>query len=468
VKTPTELTKLFNPKSIAVIGATETPRKVGRIVFEQLKGSGRKLYPVHHKELQILQEKAYQSVGDLPDAIDLAIITIAAEKAVIAAEECAQKGIPFIIIIAGGFAESGPDGRSLEERLKQIPLRYSSRILGPNSLGIFLPLEKIDTIFVEHGDKALAAGGGVACIVQSGSVGVEGLGYASNTGFGMRAFVGLGNKCDLNETDFLTYFARDPHTNCLAFYLENFEQGRQFLNLAKPIALQKPIIVLKAGSTASGTQAVASHTGKLAGSDNVVTGAFRQFGIQRVYDDEELCDASKILSALPPTRGNRVAVLTGAGGYGVMCADYIERHDARAQLQMAVLSEETKRRIKKATFEFSACHNPVDITASATDEMHAGSLAALIDDPAVDIIISISFFATPGISSRLQDLIVEQARRTFKPIIIFTEYGPFTDAHLKRFYGAGVVGYPSLSRTVRATRTLVERANILKQLRDIG
>lgn len=456
-----DLTSLIDPKKIAVIGATEKPGKIGEIIFKLLLYSKRRLFPVNPKEDVVFGHKVYESIDTLPDNIDLALITISAENAVNATEEAAKKGIPFIILVAGGFGEAGKEGKKLEKRLQNIIAGYSSRILGPNSLGIFMPRENIDTIFVEHGDKALAGGGGVACILQSGSVGVEALGYASNTGFGMRAFIGLGNKCDLNEIDFLRHFKDDEQTNCIAFYLENIENGRDFLEEAKKVTYTKPVIVLKAGRTAAGAQAVSSHTGKLAGSDNVVSGAFKQYGIQRVFDDEELCDAAKTLSSLPVPKGNRIAVLTPAGGYGVMSTDYIEKVDPRAEITMAVLNEKTKERIKECTYPFASCNNPVDITASADNAMFGGSLDALIADDNVDIIMCIAFFAPPGITDELIDIISERVKSSNKPIIVFSQYGPFTDGILKNFYNNGVIGFPSIYRAVRAARFLVERRNIL-------
>ncbi|MCP4671914.1 MAG: CoA-binding protein, partial [Desulfobacula sp.] len=211
-----------------------------------------------------------------------------------------------------------------------------------------------------------------------------------------------------------------------------------------------------------------SHTGKLAGSDNVIDGAFRQFGIQRVYDDEEFCDATKVLSMLPGAPGNRVAVLTAAGGYGVMCTDFIENKDNKVPLKMAQLSEITKKNIKESTFPFTACENPVDITASADDMMFSLSLDALIADKNVDIIICIAFFAPPGITENLIDIIAQKIKKSSKPVIVFTKYGPFTDSSIKNLYYAGVAAYPSVGRTVRAARFLVQRTKILESLDSGG
>jgi acyl-CoA synthetase (NDP forming) len=435
---------------------------VGKIIFEGLANFPGKRIPVHPEEAEIQGIPAVSSPEELPGDVDLAIITIGAEKAVKAAEQCAARGVEIIIVVAGGFGEIGREGKLLEERLKALPRRYGTRILGPNSLGVFLPETGLDTIFVEHGDKSLASGGGIAFITQSGSVGVESLGYASNTGFGMRAFVGLGNKCDLNESDFLRYFAGDEQTECLAIYTENIDEGKTFLEEAGEITRNKPVIVLKAGRSAAGEAAVSSHTGRLAGSDRVTGGAFRQYGIQRAIDDEELADAARVLSLISPPRGNRVAVITGAGGYGVMCADYIEEPSRRAGLEMARFSNATTTRLKEVNLPFASVNNPVDITASAGDEIYLNTLDALLEDDHVDIVICISFFAPPAISDNLIEGIAQRVKEGKKSIVVFTQFGPYTDGYLKRFYQAGVPGYPSILRTVRAVRFLVERSEILR------
>jgi len=458
--------KLLNPESVAVVGASNAKGKVGNIIFEGLSRCKARLYPVNPYEDVIAGYKSYPQIADLPGTIDVAVITVPAERAVEIAEQCAKKDIDNIIVVAGGFAETGQRGKALEARLKSIPHRYGSRILGPNSLGVFVPENNFDTIFVEHGDRSLAEGGGIAFISQSGSVGVEALGLASNTGFPLRAFVGLGNKIDLNELDFLKFFGTDEKTDCLALYIENVEQGREFLEDARKVSRCKPVIALKAGRTPTGASAVSSHTGKLAGSDRVVSGAFRQYGIQRAFDDEELCDAAKALSYLPPAQGNRVAVITGAGGFGVMCTDYIETDSPRARLQMAELSDDTISRIQEKAPPFASCHNPVDLTATVTNEMFVHTLEALLEDTGVDIIVCITFFAPHSITDKLIDRMAAAVKKSRKPVMVFTEYGPFTDSYLKEFYKKGMIGFPSLTRTVKAVRFLVERGRLLSALEE--
>ncbi|MFP4390631.1 MAG: CoA-binding protein, partial [Desulfococcaceae bacterium] len=335
------LQALLAPRSIAVVGATNTPGRVGRIIFQQLRKSGLPLYPVTNREPDVLGIVACPDVGCLSPEVDLAVIAVNARQSVEAAEACAKAGVPAVVVVAGGFGETGEEGRALEDRLAALPEKYGTRVLGPNTLGLFIPHIGIDTLFVEHGDRALAGGGGVA----------------SNTGFGMRAFVGLGNKCDLDEVDFLSAFADDPGALCLALYVESFADGRAFLEAARAASEKKPVVVLKAGRSAAGAEAVGSHTGRLAGSDRVVAGAFRQFGVQRVYDDEALCDAAKALSGLPIPAGDRVAILTPAGGYGVMGADHVELSPGPARLRMARLSPETEERIRAVTPAFASPHN---------------------------------------------------------------------------------------------------------------
>lgn len=459
-----QLYRFLIPGTIAVIGASASETKPGGMILRRLVGSGRRLYPVNPREDQIAGHKVVPDINSLPGDIDLAIVALSASSTVDAVRSCLKKKISNFIIVAGGFSEIGEKGKRIEDELASLAREYDLNILGPNSLGIFLPDENIDTIFVEHGDSALGKGGTISCVVQSGSFGTEAIGYASVSGYGMRAFVGLGNKCDLDECDFIEFFGEDKQTKCIGFYLESIERGRMFLDQAQKIAINKPVVVLKAGNTETAVSAVSSHTGKLAGSDSIVSGAFSQFGIQRVYDDEHFCDATKVLSMIGSTCGNRIAVLTAAGGYGVMFTDQIEKNRCRPSLEMAKLSEKTRNRIKKQTFPFASCNNPVDITASADDHMYAECLDALIQDQGVDIIICVAFFSPPGFSKKLVDMISKKASLTDKPVLVFTNYGPYTGELITGFYDSGVVAFPSISRTVRAAKVLVERCGIEKQL----
>jgi acyl-CoA synthetase (NDP forming) len=461
-----DLTRLFRPRAIAVVGATAKPSKIGRLIFEMLLRSDCPVHPVHPREERILGRRAFAHIEDLPQDVDLAVIATPAERAVEAVEACGRKGIPFLVPVASGFAESGAEGRAREERLRRAVDTFGCRILGPNTLGLFVPQERLDTIFVEHGDRALASGGGTAFITQSGSVGVEALGLASNIGFGLRAFVGLGNKVDLDEVDFIAHFAADERTTCLALYVESLPDGRPFLAAARDASRRKPVVVLKAGRTAGGAAAVSSHTGRLAGSDRVASGVFRQFGIQRVFDEEQLCDAARLLSVVAPPRGNRVAIVSPAGGYGVIAADAVESPEGLVTLRMAELSPATVERIRAVVPAFASVRNPVDLTAAATDDMTTAALEALVADEDVDVVLAVLMFAPPGISDALIRRVSDLAVEASKPIVLVCQFGPFTNGHLSRFHDHGVIGYPTVARGVRAIRWLVERARLVSALEE--
>lgn len=460
IRATADLERLFQPRAVAVIGATAKAGRVGRIIFETLLRSDRNIYPVHPAESIILGRPVFNRIEALPSDVDLAVIATSAERAVDAAEACGRCRIPFIIPVAGGFSETGAKGRVLENRLRRVVTDYGSRILGPNTLGIFAPRERIDTIFVEHGDRALGQGGGVAFITQSGSVGVEALGIESNLGFGLRAFVGLGNKVDLDEVDFLSHFRDDPRTTCVALYIESLPNGHAFLEAAQAVARKKPVVVLKAGRTTSAITAVTSHTGRTTGSDRVIGGAFRQFGIQRAFDEEQLCDAARVLSVVHPPHGNRVAVISPAGGYGIMATDEVEMTETHVPLVMAKLSNKTESAIHAITPSFASVYNPVDLTPDATDDMVVSALAAVLDDDGVDIVLCMALFAPPGISDGLIRRIAGLTSSSTKPVILVSQFGPFTNGHISRLYDYGVVGFPSVARGVRAIRCLAERAQI--------
>jgi acetate---CoA ligase (ADP-forming) len=454
------LDRLFDPRAVAVIGASSRVDSIGRIVLKNLLASGRPTYPVHPVETSILGCAVTRDIADLPGNVDLAVITTGAASAVRAAEDCGRKGISFVIVLAGGFGEVGEGGKDLEKQLRRVTDEHRTRILGPNTLGLFAPRERLDTIFVEHGDKALGLGGGVAFVSQSGSVGVESLGIESNIGFGLRAFVGLGNKVDLDEVDFLDYFAGDPDTRCVALYTESFSQGRLFLEAAKRVSRQKPVVLLKAGRTKSGAAAVSSHTGSLAGQDLILNGVFRQYGIQRVFDEEQLCDAARVLAMERLPEGNRVAVMSPAGGYGIMAADEIETGQ-NTPLTMARLSGETENAIRMKLPGFASIRNPVDLTTAATDDITIGVLSELIKDAGVDIILVVAFFAPVGMSDALIRKMAGVVQGSPKPVIVVSQFGPFTDGHISRFFDYGVIAYPSVVRGVRAVRWLVERSKVV-------
>lgn len=455
--------KLLNPTSIALIGASSNPSKVGNIILKNLieqKWRG-KIYPVNPNEKEILGIKVYPDVNSLPDGIDIALIALNATLTVNAAKECVQKGIKIIIPVAGGFSETDEKGKKLEDEMRQYVISRGGRILGPNTLGVFIPGTGFDTIFVEHGDKMFSKPGEVAFITQSGSVGVEALGYAGTTGFGLRAFVGLGNRTDISENEFIDYFANDSITKCIAFYLETFANGREFIEKCAKVTPNKPVVVLKAGRSEASAKAVASHTGRIATTGKVFFGACKQYGLTLAYNEEELTDFSKILAREPLPKGNKVAIVSPAGGFAIIALDLISESSLLAP---ATLSDETVHRIKEKVLPFASVHNPIDLTASCDDKMVFDTLSEVAKDPNVDIILTIAFYSPPALTTFQIDMLIEFRKKVNKPFVVYTTYGPYTYEIVKRLYEGGIVAFTSLRRAIRSIEILVERSNFLKKL----
>ena len=426
-----------------------------------LSGATVPVIPVHPKNAEILGIPVVNDINDLPSDVELAIVATGADIALEASEQCAARGIPFVVVLASGFSEIGEDGAKREARLTRVASKTGTRILGPNTLGFQMPESGVDTIFVDHATDSIA-GGSMVFVSQSGSVAVEALLGAARYGFSIRGFFGLGNKADLAEIDFLTHFAADPETQSLAFYIEDLSAGREFLNLARSVAATKPILAIKAGRTETGASAASSHTGRLSGADRVIDGALTQHLIQRVDDDEELCDAAKVLSLCPVPSGNRVAVLSPAGGYGVMLADLVETRTKRVDLKMSRLSEQTGRELKESLLGFASVTNPVDLTASVTDDTYIASLRSVIADQDVDVVICVFFLAPPGMTPALAQRLGEVVRESEKPVIVLAGDEDGTGAVLREFYEAGVAAFPSLARTISAARNLERRRRIVE------
>jgi len=458
------LDRLMKPNSIAIIGASSHEEKPGFRILKNIAGRWKgELYAVNPSQREILGVKCYSSIEDLPDNVDLAVISLGAKDSVIATEACARKNFGVVIPIAGGFSETGKEGKILEEDLRRIILSSNTRVLGPNSLGVFVPGSGLDTIFVEHGDRMFASPHGVAFITQSGSIGTEALGYAGVKGWGLSAWVGLGNRIDINENELLEYFLKDKQTLCIALYLETFADGRDFIDKCRIVARKKPVVILKAGRGSVSAQAVCSHTGRLAKGGNAFTGIARQLGVVLAKDEIDLVDFARILSMEPPAFNPGVAVVSTAGGFGVLAMDEVEESE---NLYPASLSNKTISRLRRKILPFASTRNPVDLTGSADDSMIAHALACLEDDPHVGIIILMEFLSPPKITERQFEILTEHRKRTKKPFVVFSIFGPYTDRILFDLYGKGVAGFDSVRRAVRAASVLVERGRFLKKTED--
>ena len=460
--------KLISPDSIAVVGASSHPNKIGYVVLENLKnnGYGGRIYPVNPKGGQILGFKVYPSINDVPEKVDLSVITLPAEVTVKIFEDVAKKS-KFIIPIAGGFGETGKEGKERERKILEIARKYNARIIGPNTVGIYIPSTGVNTALVVPERSRFPGDGDIAFITQSGALGLLTMDSVSMYNVGFSSFINLGNRVDVNENELLQYFGEDEKSKVIIMYIESFANGREFMRIAKNVSRKKPIVVLKAGRTKRGGKAASLHTGALGGSDAVADGAFKQCGVIRAYDEIELVDYARALAYGEPIEGDRIAVVTSAGGVGVVTTDYIESEVRGIGMKMAELSDEIKRRIREEVVPFASVENPVDMTAQASDDDYDGVLAALNDDPNVDAILVYALFQTPLISEKLVDIITKWHREGDKPIVVGTIGSEFALRMMRKFEDNKVPVYPSIERSVKALRVLRDRAKLLDYLEGV-
>lgn len=355
------LDALFTPKSVAVIGASAAPEKYGHIILKNIldAGYGGAVYPVNPKTAEILGRPCSARIADVPPEVDLAVLIIPARAVPQAIAECGQRGIKGAIIVSGGFAESGEEGAALQRQVVEAARRFGVRILGPNCQGLNNP---------HHGLCAswplLTARGEIALISQSGTVGAALMDWASEEQLGCSAFVSLGNRSDVDETDLIAYFDQDPHTRAIALYLEGIQDLERFRQLAP--GWTKPLVILKAGRTVEGRRAATSHTGSLAGRDELYSALFRQLRIHRADTLEELYDAAKALAYLPKPAGRRILTVTSSGGSGILATDWAEW----SGLRTTPLPEKVAGALRGVLPPHCIVANPLDLTGDATAALY--------------------------------------------------------------------------------------------------
>jgi acetyl coenzyme A synthetase (ADP forming)-like protein len=377
-----EIDSVINPKSIAVVGATNRPGSVGLAAFKNLLQAGYKgvLYPVHPKAKSIQGVKAYPSLLDIPDEVDMALVIVAGEKVLSVIEQAAQKQVKGCIVISAGFNEIGGHGAELEQILTSLVKDHGIRLVGPNCLGVINthPQVCMNATFA----RKMPNRRNIAFISQSGALCTSVLDLAEGRNIGFSKFVSFGNKADVNEIDFLRYLKDDPDTSVILMYLEDITDGRAFIEISREITLEagKPIIAVKSGRSAEGSRAAASHTGSIAGSDATYDAIFTQSGIQRVEGINELFHYALAFSQQPLPKGNRIAIVTNAGGPGIMATDAAVRHG----IQLATFSETTKANLKKHLPATASLQNPVDVIGDATHERYESAIRDILMDDDVD------------------------------------------------------------------------------------
>ncbi len=374
------LNAFFEPASVAVIGASTNPSKLGYSVLENLVEGGYAqcgaVYPINPKADQILGHQAYPSVLDVPGPIDLAVIVIPYPYVPDALRICGQKGIPAAIVISAGFREAGMEGLEREMELVSISQKYCIRLVGPNCLGVIDTFTPLNASF----SAGTPPQGPMAFMSQSGALGTAILDWAQAGRLGLSKFVSLGNKADVSEIDLLQVWADDPHTNVILMYSEGLPNGEEFIRVARQVTRKKPVVAIKSGVTKSGSRAVSSHTGSLAGSEQAYEAAFRQAGVLRAGSMEKLFDMSLALGYQPPLQGNCIAIVTNAGGPGILATDALER----AGMSLARFELNTIRALEQYLPDAASAANPVDVLGDAHADRFQFALETVAADPNVD------------------------------------------------------------------------------------
>jgi acetyltransferase len=454
---------LLKPESVAIIGASAQEGKVGNIILKLALDKEFRVYAVNPKGGTACDLPLYPSILDLPEVPDLAVLALPAAPTLAAARECIQFGVKAVIAIASGFGETGEAGHALEMQLAEMVRGSQTRVLGPNTLGILVPASGLDTNFLPLERMRRPTQGKIAVLSQSGSVAMGELDSQSFTGASISAFVGLGNRIDIDENELMDYFADDPGTDVVALYLESFADPQKFINCCSRIIPRKPVVLLKAGRSEAGARAVQLHTGSLAGSDRVTDGVMNQLGVLRTYDTQEFLDAARAFALAQPIFDRRVAILTNGGGYGIIASDFIESSNRGIGARLAVLSEETKKKVASVSLPYAALRNPIDLTASLNNEMCDVALSALQDDPGVDVILFIMGYQPPAVDEKLTDIIIQRAQNKQKPLIVVPMGSDVVINAMREFNAAGVLAYNNIWRGVRAIDFLARRGDYLRK-----
>jgi acetyl coenzyme A synthetase (ADP forming)-like protein len=441
------LDALLRPRSIAVIGASRKPNTIGYQILENLvrHGFAGAVYPVNPTADAVHSIRAYPSVAAIADEVDLAVIVVPKQHVCGAAEACGRKGVKGLVVISAGFAEVGGSGVERQKRLMEIVRQYGMRLVGPNCMGVLntAPDVSMNATFA----PTMPPSGPVSFMSQSGAMGVTILDYAKEYGIGISQFVSVGNKPDVSGNDLVQYWADDERTGVILMYLENFGNPRKFTQLAREITKKKPIIAVKSGRSVAGARAASSHTGALAGTDAATDALLRQCGVLRADTVEEMFDLAMAFSHQPIPRGNRVAIVTNAGGPGIIIADACEAHG----LVVTELAEETRALLAEHFPEEASLTNPVDMIASATPQSYRIAVEAVLADPNVDAVVA-TF--VPPLGVRQEDvaeaIVSVAAGQTEKPVMAVLMGRQGLPQGLAELNAAGIPGYRFPESGVRA------------------
>ncbi|MBN1486663.1 MAG: acetate--CoA ligase family protein [Anaerolineae bacterium] len=451
-----QLNYFFNPQGVAIIGASSNPVKLSYGVVKNLKEHGYQgpIYPVNPKGGEILGQTVYTSISEVPDPVELAVIMVFAPLVPQVMEECGQRGIKNVIVVTGGFKETGPEGAQLELSLKDIAKKHNMRMIGPNCVGVMDTHLPLDTTFITYMPDA----GHIAFVSHSGAICGGTTDWAESVGVGYSRIASLGNQVDVDIADGIRMMQDDENTHVISIYAEGLPDGRRFVEAASEVYRKKPIVMLKAGLTAAGTRAVASHTGALAGSGRAYYAACQRAGVLIVDSLQEQNDLAMALANQSLPQGNRVVLITNAGGPAALAADELDKQG----LKLANLSAETQARLEEVTPRGTQLGNPVDMLGGPRAEMYSAALEVVLSDPDVDMAMAI--FVPQAITpvAEVAEHITQAAQNTGKPIVACMVGGASIFEATKYLNKNGVPFYQDPNRASRALAGLLA----YKQLRD--
>ena len=454
----------FNAKSVALIGASPEPGKIGNSVMESLvkhdyKG---KVYPVNAKGYsEIMDVKAYKNLLDVQDPIDVVIVTVDLKFVPDLLIECGKKNIHNMVIISGGGKELGGERAAIEKRIQDLSRELNIRIIGPNCIGIFNGENRLDCAFQGHLRMLRPKQGNVAFLSQSGTVGIAFM--ETSDAFGLSKMISYGNRSDVDEADMIHYLAQDPNTNVIGLYVEGLGDGRKFMNAAKKVIkeYQKPIVVFKNGRSTKGAKQAASHTGSLGGSFAVISGAFEQTGIISLDSYEELTSALKALTWQPVPKGNKIAMVTNGAGPIIAAIDNFER----LNLELAQLSDQTMKSFRDHYPATYVIGNPCDVTGSASADDYRFAIQSFLDDTNVDIVMPWFVFQDDPLEEKIVDILADFQKQKRKPILVGAMGGPFTEEISKKIEAFNIPVYHSVITWITAAASLAKWNRIKESLK---
>ncbi|MHA1771361.1 MAG: acetate--CoA ligase family protein [Candidatus Thorarchaeota archaeon] len=458
-----EIDVFFNARSIAIYGASATQNSVGQAILQNFikpQYTG-KVFAVNPKYSQVLGVPCYPSLQDIPEEVDMVVVAVPARITPRVFEDIAAKGIKAAIVISGGFSETGPRGAELEDLIVEMGQKNGIRIIGPNCVGVIDTHSNIDTFFLPEyrcGRPKASNVANISLVSQSGAFAAAISDWTSELGMGISKIISLGNKCDVDDDDLLRYLAKDDSTQVICFYTEGYDpgKGRVFFDTAKEVTPHKPVIVVKSGRGKRAKEAASSHTGSLAGSDQVVDAAYRQAGVIRADNFEHMFDMAKALAMQPPAKGDRVLVVTNGGGLGVMTTDALES----VKLAIPHPSQELKEKLKMRLPGYCAIGNPVDVVGDSDASRYDIVFDEALKSGEYDIVLVGMLLQTPTLGMDITNVIANYQRQSNIPFITVAMGGAFTTKAGEIMELMGVPTYATGEKAAVAAKALARYGEI--------